>query len=404
MKKWFWQTAAAICVAAIAVSCANKDEKVDVDVKEDNLCKEVAEVMCHNIFECCTGEQIEEQFGVKITTSESKCRHDMRLLCEERNSPLLWAFERVTAELTTPNAQQCLESLVVPNDTCFPFVSSVPYDQSCNSNLIRGLQGAGTGCLFDFECAANLYCGADRKCRAYLTLGENCENGTCGSGLFCGPDETTYEMICQTLRAIGESCDYGSYCQSELYCDEDLEEPVCSAKKSIGESCDSDWVCETGNCLPGVCENDPTETCLSSEDCGGYCEDSGDECFGPSDCGSGYCLEGGEYCTDDSDCSGNYCEESTSVYCTDDTMCPGTCFESDTLCDDDGDCDAVVSGDTCDFQTCLVNSCEGADQCITGACIGDPKCAENYFTFDWCQVDPMSMFGGGMSTGDDWEE
>ncbi len=413
-----------VAATTLAAKCEDgEDLTVSVSLTEQSFCAEIAEVRCHNIFLCCTGNEIENDFGVKITTSEGECRRDMKLECERTNAELLYAFNIGTVSLSTADAQNCLESMIAPDDTCFPYSATPIYAEACVGNLIVGQQAGGQPCLFDFECVADTYCAADRKCMAYPTLGQSCAMANiCASGLYCGLNTTTYERECMNRLGAGQGCDGSSQCSSDLYCkenesggdaDSDIDTDVdsdidsdadtdadwhagsCAAKKEIGDFCDDDEICKSSKCLPGMCD-DGQRTCFGDEDCRGECDENRDACLSDDECG-GTCLGSSfDSCTEDIHCQGT-CESSfDSCFQNDD--CPGECESTGTYCQADYECDMVMPGDVCNFETCDPGVCEH-DVCVgIGKCIGTPVCAETYGVDNYCHLDPSTAIGTG---GDD---
>jgi hypothetical protein len=51
---------ALIAVLGVVVGCG--DDGVSVGTNEDNFCDEIADVVCHNIYQCCTESEIAVAF------------------------------------------------------------------------------------------------------------------------------------------------------------------------------------------------------------------------------------------------------------------------------------------------------------------------------------------------------
>ena len=78
----------------LLTSCDLTDQEVAVHVSSyKNLCGEIAEVMCSNMFQCCTEYEIQQSMGVETDVNERECRRDKMLICEERLAGVLWALE-----------------------------------------------------------------------------------------------------------------------------------------------------------------------------------------------------------------------------------------------------------------------------------------------------------------------
>lgn len=318
-------------VALIVVSCEN-ESGLSLRVTKKNFCSEVAKVVCNNVFQCCTGAQLEDVLGVTLTTSEAQCRKDMELKCQEANAPLLFALDKGTVTLDGPATTACLKSMLV-QDTCFLFAPNFPYAEECNQQLLQGVQGVNKDCVDSVECVPDAYCGPDRKCRALPREGQECDNAgpkPCASGLYCAQDNT-----CQPLRKAGEECDEFNLCEPSLFCDtiDPTMESTCKSRKALNASCRGDKECISGYCIPGLCADG--NVCYRDEDCEGRCRDSG------------------EVCSSDDDC-------------------PGTCDISGIACEVDWDCPEI--NERCKHSVC------------DSSCQGKPICGERYEVFDYCEM------------------
>ncbi len=419
-----------IVASVFLTECNKKDEDLDVSLNltEENFCEEVAQVKCHNTFKCCTGREIEMEFGSEISTSEKDCRRDVTVRCEKASSELLHAFNKRTVSLSLQPAQLCLEKLIAPEDTCFPYISTPTFVEACMKDLIRGKQNPGQICLFSFECVGDGYCAKDRTCRALPKKGESCASGRiCAAGNFCEMDPSTFERICKAQKGKNEKCNTSMECKDDFYCkldeldidpdpdidtdtdtDTDMDEDdiyyrgKCTARKNIGDSCDHDMVCKSGKCLPGMCD-DGERTCYENEDCYGNCQGSeSDECYFDEDC-NGFC-EGAsyDYCQDNSDCDG-VCESSGDS-CYNEEDCPGNCSITDDYCEDNYDCDFTTDDDTCEHKACIPDECIHQNCEGMGNCMGTPVCAERYETIDYCELEPLEILGVTIIEPDDDDE
>jgi hypothetical protein len=324
-----------------AWGCGTDQEEGDPDVSvtQNNLCDEMAEVLCHNIFECCTGSQIEEDFGLEITTTKKTCRRDVALQCEEGNALLLYAISAGTVAIERDKANTCLKDLVV-RDQCFMVIDE-PTDRTACSEMIRGLQEEGKDCPMGFECAEDLYCAADGKCRKLPGKGEKCPSYACAKNLYCGYDGESSERKCLTLKKKGESCPSSLACEPPLYCEygEDHTQGTCQSLKEVGEPCKASSECNSYKCIPGMCDN-------------------GQACFVGSDC-QGQCASSGQPCNSSYDCA-------------------GVCEVSGDSCEDDFDCDYLES------ERCI------NEECKPGTCNGKPACGQRHYVIDYCELDPFS--------------
>ena len=140
-----------LLVLSFAVGCGPKEEslKIAVTASKDGLCSEIAKVVCYNVFHCCTGAQIEDALGLQQTTTEKKCRKDMELICEQNMAPVLHGLNKNTLTVDSAGATTCLESLLPPDDECFPTLTEpefVPCARTSSSKESRGTgRNASTG-------------------------------------------------------------------------------------------------------------------------------------------------------------------------------------------------------------------------------------------------------------------
>ncbi len=353
-------TCAALVLLAVSVlilACKEEDSLAfSTKVDEENLCHEVAEVMCSNVFECCRGKEIEEVFGVKLTTSEGECRTDMELACSEQTAALRHSLAQGRTALRAGRVDACLKAYVVGEAGCFPEVTK--FVPQCDAELIRGNQASGAKCLFSFECTGEAYCGPDRKCQPLPKEGEHCNAEIpCAEGFYCDYFSESVSL-CQPRQGVGDGCaspDIPDACEEGAVCrlnpdygaDPEAEPYVCTEKRPIGEACDSDDICLSGECLPGTCE------------------------------GEGVCFT-------DADCVGS-CRDAPDVECSDDGDCWGICQSSGAACNDASVC---AEGDRCVQE----DECEGAAVC------GGASCAQSYFVANYCTRSLIDSFAVGMST------
>lgn len=413
-----------VLTAAIMLGGACKEEDplaFSTKVNEENICHEVAEVMCSNVFECCRGQQIEADFGVKLTTSEAECRTDMELHCKEQTAALRHSLSLGRSTLLAGQVEKCLEAYKVGEAGCFPRVSN--FAAPCEQPMVRGNQAVGGKCLYSFECTGQAFCGADRKCQALPAEGESCDAGrACADGFFC--DLLGEVPVCQPKRGIGDGCNpaaYTSYlieeCEGDAMCrtktEEELaEDPelpgVCDEKKALGDSCENDAMCNSGKCLPGTCDgegicftdehcvgtcrDDPSVTCNQDGHCYGTCQSSGATCNINNPCAS-TCSEGGWSCGADEDCwvcavSGSNCV--TDADCNGGIDTAGMDTATGAEVDDCLNNDICVEDDPCN----ITDVCEGAATC-SGA-----VCGENFFTANYCTNSLVDSFALGTATTD----
>lgn len=326
---------AACLVGTVLLVAGCGQDGVDIDTSSDNICEEIAEVACHNAYQCCTEGEIERLLGVSEPRSEEQCREDLTIRCERSATNLQDSLDagRVTFDAEKLNA--CLQALVAPDSTCSEVITDpeLPWSAACEEAAFTGTVAVGGACFFDHDCAGypgTAECAANQKCISKPTQGFPCGTG-CAEGFYCATS------TCQPQLAMGSPCTSSMECQDELFCDFSALMPVCTARAPGGSPCTSDSGCESGECIPGMCMG------------------TGFQCFEDTDCGS-RCADDGSSCTDASQCA------------------LGTCQMGGTTCSSDASCTAVA-GDVCVFPV----------QCLPGDCLGDPPvCTAATLTVLYC--------------------
>jgi hypothetical protein len=327
-----------VVVVAVAVSC--KDEEAGLQVDQEHYCSEVAKVACATIFSCCTGAEIEEKLGLTITTSEDECIRDVTLMCQEENAVLLHAIDSGTVKVDGAAATACLVSMQAPAE-CTIVASEADLADECKGPFFMGTQMANMPCVYHIECSANAYCGPNRRCKMLPGIDKPCDNQApgllCQQGLYCDQ-----EYVCRPFLKAYAECDAHNPCGTGLFCfkDEEVDKSTCQSLKQLGVSCGGHQECQSGYCIPGVC-NDGSQ-CFSDDECVGSCELTGEECQTDLDC-EGSCEQTGEPCKADFDC--------------------------------------FQEGDVCQHGGCSV------------ACNGQPVCGEEYAITNYCDIG-LGMVGG----------
>jgi len=299
MKSTFLLTVLFTAVVELA-SCTSSDNKPEVSVDLDNYCSQVADVACYNIWNCCTGKQIEDTLGITISVEPDECHRDVELICQDNMATILWAAHKGSVQLVQQNADACLASTLLAGD-CFQHVSDVPWQRFCSDGYWVGTLSVGSECLYNFECQDGSYCAVDRKCRALPKEGQDCDAGICQPGLFCNPSDG--ERKCRPRRSAGLPCEADDWCADGLYCGfDDMGQGTCYALKALGVECKDSRECQSTFCVPGVCEDG--SQCFEDSDCLGKCSSDGETCWDDLSC-SGYCTQSHNYCNSDWDCAEN---------------------------------------------------------------------------------------------------
>lgn len=319
----------------LAVGCGG--DGVEISANEDNVCGEIAEVACNNLYQCCTEGEIEDFLNVSEPRTELQCREDVKRACQRSILTLNDSFAAGRVTFNAERMNECLGAIVAPEDSCGEIVPTLPWREACMESAWVGTVAVGGTCIFGHDCAGapDNFCAPNQKCTAKPTAGFPCGSG-CASGFYCQTGTGT--AICQPRLAAGAPCTSTSQCQTELFCDTSaLPMPVCAARLPGGSPCTSSSGCASGQCVPGQCMGS-TQSCFRDTDCGSRCANNGFPCTTSSQCSTGTCSVGGNACT-------------SQVSCT------------------------AGGGDTCVFPVL----------CLPGDCIGDPICTAQTVSVDYCE-------------------
>jgi len=317
-------------LVVVAVGCGG-DGGVDIDSNKDNVCGEIAEVACHNLYQCCAEGEIEDFLGVSEPRTELQCRDDVARICERRAGTLSFSIQEGRVRFDAAIMNACLEALVAPDDTCATVVSKLPWTEACMNSAFVGTVATDQTCLFSHECAGGVdaFCAPSQKCAMRPTAGQPCGSG-CASAFFCQAG------TCAPRVAAGGMCASTTQCQKDLFCDISAGQPVCTARLPGGSACTSSAGCQSGQCVPGQCMG-TANSCFRDLDCGGRCADDNSFCTTAANCATGSCSVGLNACTSNTQCTAG-------------------------------------GGDTCNFPVA----------CLPGDCIGDPVCTAATITVDYC--------------------
>jgi hypothetical protein len=307
------------------------DDGVDIDANKDNVCGEVAEVACHNLYQCCSEGEIEDFLRVGEPRTELECRDDVRRLCDRSIAQLDFAIDQKRLRFDGKTMNDCLDALVAPSGTCATVATELPWADACMNSAWVGLVDNGGTCFNTLECASkDSVCGVSQTCTAKPIAGQPCGASGCASGLFCSAG------MCRAQGGPGISCGSSVQCLTGLFCDFNAAPSQCAPVRAPGEPCTSSDACMSARCNPGMCAG-TTQTCFQDSNCGGRCEDDNSNCFQDSNCGIGACAISAATCTSQVQCTG--------------------------------------VGDTCVFPV----------RCLGGDCIGEPLCADRQLVIDYCQ-------------------
>lgn len=311
------------------------DDGVTINSNDDNFCEQISEVVCHNLYNCCTEEEIQGYLDVSEPRTELQCREDVKRSCDRRAPDVRdsLAAGRIVFDAARLNA--CLTALLAPDGVCAEVVqgSDLPWQEACEEAPWVGTVPTDGACFFNFDCqgSPDSFCGPDQKCKAKPTAGFPCGAG-CASDFYCATNGT-----CAAKVAVGGPCTSNIACAEDLYCDQTTnpQMPVCAMKGGGGMTCTTSAACLSSTCVPGVCANS-TQSCYSDAGCLSRCAGTGFSCDEAGDCAAGNCSVTGVSCFDPGDCTG--------------------------------------VNDNCVFPV----------QCVPGDCIGEPVCTSQTLVADYC--------------------
>jgi hypothetical protein len=296
------------------------------------VCSEIAEVACHNLYQCCSEGEIEDFLNVTDPRSEQECQEDVRRQCARSIAKLDAAIEAKRVRFDAAIMNNCLEALVAPSDRCATVDSVLPWADACMNSAWVGLVPDGSQCFGTFECeGADSACAPNQICTARPTDGQPCSATVgCATGNFCQTG------TCRRQLGEGQPCTSEIQCLDELFCNFAAAQPVCAAVHDGGQPCTGNSSCKSNQCIPGTCSNS-TQQCFTNSNCSGRCADDNSICTQDSQCALGTCSMTATTCTSPLDCTG--------------------------------------TGNTCVFPV----------RCNPGTCVGTPVCTEAQLVVDYCE-------------------
>lgn len=322
-------------IAVLGVVAACGDDGVNVSTSESNFCDQIADVVCHNLYQCCTESEIEGYLDVSEPRTELQCREDVKRRCDRQAPDIRDSLEAGRIEFDSVRLNDCLNAVLAPDDVCSEVVTELPWKEACEEAPWVGMVQTGGSCFFNHDCAGypDSFCGPDQKCKAKPTAGFPCGTG-CASDFYCN----TTNQTCAAKGTLGAPCIGNVECQKDLYCDvpSGTTMGMCAMKQGGGSACRSDAACLSSDCVPGMCMG-TTQSCYESDDCQSRCANTGFSCDAASDCGNGNCSISGTTCSEFSPCGGG-------------------------------------TGDNCVYPV----------QCVPGSCVGDPVCTSQTVVADYC--------------------
>jgi hypothetical protein len=323
-----------VIAALMIVGCGGSSD-VNIDADEESVCSEIAEVACHNLYQCCAEGEIENFLGVSEPRTENQCRDDVKVLCQRRANTLSFSIEQNRVRFDANIMNACLEALVAPDGQCADVVMSLPWTEACMNSAWIGTVATEGACLFNHDCAGgtDAFCAPSQKCAMRPTAGFPCNTSMpCASNFFCNVG------TCAPRVAAGAPCTSSLQCQTGLFCDTSVASPVCTARAPGGAACTSNLGCASNVCVPGTCMGS-TQTCFNDSGCAMRCANNPQiTCTTAANCGNGMCSQTGTACNN------------TTLLC------------------------AGGATDVCVFPS----------QCLAGDCLGEPVCTAATLTVDYC--------------------
>jgi hypothetical protein len=296
---------AIICGALVVLaSCGGNGP--DIETTQDNVCDQIAEVACFDMYRCCSEGEIERALGVSDPRSEVDCQSDLRTRCKRVIADLDFSIKNKHVKFDAKVMNGCLKEFVAPENTCVTVEAMKPWAAACMTSAWTGTVAAGGGCDFSYECATDNFCATNRTCIALPTENMPCSAQGCASGLFCDT-AAVGGAVCRALLGSGVACTSTPQCQKGLFCDTGA--PVgtrtCTPLHASGETCGGNFACTSTLCLTGTCSVTGF-SCLNDATCGGRCSnDTTISCTTDSTCGgTGTCSIGGTLCTSAAQCTG----------------------------------------------------------------------------------------------------
>lgn len=325
------------CVLGVAAACGG--DGVDVNTSASNFCSEIADVICHNMYQCCTESEIEQKLRVSDPRTENQCREDLTRSCDRNSQTLRDSLDAGRVKLDAARLNDCLNAVLAPGEACGTVETEIPWKEACSTTPWVGLVQPLGSCFFNFDCAGypDAVCGPDQKCKLKGTTGSPCAGG-CASDYYCAG------QTCAPKGDVGGMCTSDLQCNTKknLFCDvpPTLTMGTCAVTGPAGTACRENSACQSSDCVPGMCQGS-NSSCYEDRDCGGRCADDNSSCDANSDCGTGGCNMTGIACSEFSPCD-------TSVF-------PG-------------------------------NLCVYPVTCVPGDCVGDPVCTAPLVVTDYCEA------------------
>ena len=287
----------AIVWVGLVVATGCGDGRPDISTTSDNVCSNVADVACFDMYQCCAEGEIERALGVSDPRTEAECVDDVTAICNRQLAAFDFSIKNKHVRFDSAIMNACLKAFLAPANTCVEIAAAKPWTEACMTSAWVGVVDNGAACDFVYECAKDSFCNASRVCTALPTDGMPCGVQGCASGLFC--DVAT----CHPLLVAGATCTSTPQCAKGLFCDLAAATHTCTALHATGEPCTGNTTCTSNTCLPGSCAGS-NSTCFSAGNCSAHCADDGSFCITDGNCATGTCSITATACAAPTDCTG----------------------------------------------------------------------------------------------------
>lgn len=234
----------------------------------ENLCETLVRAECRFAYQCCNASERADQL---VGSSYARWRDEGDCV-RENTIEVCGAFNVVVEsqragrfDLDEELLESCLRPRIEALNTCDAEAVFDPpeADEECTEAGFFPGEGKvedGALCFESFECATeDAICKPDEPgedeilvsskgtCQPPPRAGEECPDGFCADGLYCGPNATN-QNVCQNKRDDGAPCDEAEQCKSDI-CELDATfERTCQAPRQNGEPCFTDAQCASENC------------------------------------------------------------------------------------------------------------------------------------------------------------
>src|SRR5262245_46042957 len=123
---------ASIMFLVMTVACGdNGDGRPEVATSVGTLCRTLAEVACHDMYNCCAEIEVEQYLGVREPRPESACVDDVETWCDRQLGEEQYAVAAGTLAYDADAMDVCLSALLAPADTCTFVGEEEPWRLAC---------------------------------------------------------------------------------------------------------------------------------------------------------------------------------------------------------------------------------------------------------------------------------